>query len=285
MIRVNRLIINADDFGIHEAVNEGIYSAYGQGVLTSTSLLAQGPAFDDAVRMSKECNRLGIGIHLCLVGSLPTVLSPREVPSLVESDGLLPDNYMTFIKRVYTGKIDFSQVYAELSAQIEKILDSGIRVTHIDSHQHLHVLPPVWKITVALMKKYGIHRVRIPREASTFKMLTASPARVFGRDGLTVLAGRAAREAERLGFSLTDYFWGMVDGGNMTEVSLQYILRRLPFGIHEIMMHPGKSDDLLGHTFAWGYHWQEELQALVSVRTREIIASKKIELINYGDLL
>ena len=64
MIRVNRLIINADDFGIHEAVNEGIYSAYGQGVLTSTSLLAQGPAFDDAVRMSKECNRLGIGIHL-----------------------------------------------------------------------------------------------------------------------------------------------------------------------------------------------------------------------------
>ncbi|MBF1318589.1 MAG: ChbG/HpnK family deacetylase, partial [Megasphaera micronuciformis] len=274
-----------DDFGIHEAVNEGIYSAYGQGVLTSTSLLAQGPAFDDAVRMSKECNRLGIGIHLCLVGSLPTVLSPREVPSLVESDGLLPDNYMTFIKRVYTGKIDFSQVYAELSAQIEKILDSGIRVTHIDSHQHLHVLPPVWKITVALMKKYGIHRVRIPREASTFKMLTASPARVFGRDGLTVLAGRAAREAERLGFSLTDYFWGMVDGGNMTEVNLQYILRRLPFGIHEIMMHPGKSDDLLGHTFAWGYHWQEELQALVSVRTREIIASKKIELINYGDLL
>lgn len=285
MIRVNRLIINADDFGIHEAVNEGIYSAYGQGVLTSTSLLAQGPAFDDAVRMSKECNRLGIGIHLCLVGSLPTVLSPREVPSLVESDGLLPDNYMTFIKRVYTGKIDFSQVYAELSAQIEKILDSGIRVTHIDSHQHLHVLPPVWKITVALMKKYGIHRVRIPREASTFKMLTASPARVFGRDGLTVLAGRAAREAERLGFSLTDYFWGMVDGGNMTEVNLQYILRRLPFGIHEIMTHPGKSDDLLGHTFAWGYHWQEELQALVSVRTREIIASKKIELINYGDLL
>ena len=97
MIRVNRLIINADDFGIHEAVNEGIYSAYGQGVLTSTSLLAQGPAFDDAVRMSKECDRLGIGIHLCLVGSLPTVLSPREVPSLVESDGLLPDNYMTFI--------------------------------------------------------------------------------------------------------------------------------------------------------------------------------------------
>ena len=135
------------------------------------------------------------------------------------------------------------------------------------------------------MKKYGIHRVRIPRESSTFKMLTASPARVFGRDGLTVLAGRAAREAERLGFSLTDYFWGMVDGGNMTEVNLQYILRRLPFGIHEIMMHPGKSDDLLGHTFAWGYHWQEELQALVSVRTREIIASKKIELINYGDLL
>ena len=282
---MNRVIINADDFGIHGEVNKAVYIGHTYGILTSTSLLAPGPAFTEAVDMARQCPGLGTGIHLCLVGGLSPVLSPREVPTLVNEDGLFPDNYMDFIRAVYTGKVNFSEVYAELAAQIEKILATGLPVTHVDSHQHLHVLPPVWPVVTALMKKYGIHRLRLPREPYRFKIFTVPPGRMLGRDALTFLARRAARDAAKLHFSGTDYFWGMADGGRMTETKLCYLLETVPFGIHEIMMHPGCKAKELGKVFKWGYRWESELKALLSERVRAIAEKKNIAFINYGYLL
>ncbi len=281
---MNRVIINADDFGIHEEVNKAVIDAHEHGVLTSASLLAQGPAFDDAVEQARLHPQLGIGVHLCLVGSLPPVLSPREVPTLAGSDGLMPENYGQFIKRMWTGAVNFSHIYDELNAQIEKIVSTGLSVTHVDSHQHLHMLPPVWKIVQALMKKHGIHRLRVPRESYAFKVMSASPVRIAGRDGLTFLAKKAMADVRRLKFTTADYFWGMVDGGNMNEKNLARILQMIPFGVHEIMMHPGRSTAVLSQAFSWGYHWEEELQALVSPQIRQIGEKKRIEFIHYGQL-
>lgn len=281
---MNRVIINADDFGIHTEVNQGIIEGFQHGVLTSTSLLASGPAFEEAVALAKACPKLGIGIHLCLVGSLPTVLSPKEVPTLVNADGLVPESYAEFMKKAWTGKIDYGQVYDELDAQIEKIMATGLAITHIDSHQHLHMLPQIWRIVQVLMKKYRLHRLRVPREAYTFKVMTASPVRLLGRDGLTYLAKKVIPDVKRLHFTTTDYFWGMIDGGHMTTANLAYILRNLPFGVHEIMMHPGRSTAVLARQFSWGYHWEEELQALVSPEIRQLAEKKQIEFINYGQL-
>lgn len=281
---MNRLIINADDFGIHTEVNQAVREACEKGVLTSTSLLATGPAFDEAVTLAKQCPQLGVGIHLCLVGSLPPVLGPAEVPSLVTKDGLLPESYSEVLKRICQGRLDYGQVYRELDAQMEKILSTGLPITHVDSHQHLHVLPQIWSIVQSLMVKYNLHRLRIPREAYTFKVLSASPKRVAGRDGLTYFSKKAMQAVRRLHFTTTDYFWGMVDGGHMTESNLRYIISRLPFGTHEIMMHPGRSTAILSQVFAWGYHWQDEFAALMSPRIRQQLQEKKIELINYGDL-
>jgi hopanoid biosynthesis associated protein HpnK len=281
---MNRLIINADDFGIHQAVNQAIVDAHRRGVLTSTSLLATGPAFADAVALARQNPNLGIGIHLCLVGGLPSMLPRDKVSTLVDADGRFPESYVPFIKKAYTGDIDFTQVYDELDAQIKAILATGLPVTHVDSHQHLHVLPPVWKIVQALMKQYGLHRLRIPREQYTFKMLLADPKRVMGRNGLTWLSRKAMREVRALRFTTTDYFWGMVDGGNMNETNLSYILKELPFGIHEIMMHPGMDTHLLSGVFSWGYHWEDEYQALVSPGIRDLLAQRRIQLIHYGDL-
>lgn len=278
------MIINADDFGIHTEVNRAVIEAHEQGLLLSTSLLASGPAFDEAVALAKEHPELGIGIHLCLVGSLPTVLSPREVPSLVDADGLLPESYVPLIKKMWSGHIDFEQVYRELDAQMGKIMSTGLNVTHVDSHQHMHMLPPVWKIVQALMKKYGLHRLRIPREAYSFKAMAANPGRVMGRDGLTYLAKKAMTDVKRLRFTTTDYFWGMVDGGHMSETNLSYILSRMPFGVHEIMMHPGRSTAVLSQSFSWGYHWEDEFHALLSPRIRQLMEEQHIEPIHYGKL-
>lgn len=281
---MNRVIINADDFGIHTEVNRAVIEAHERGLLLSTSLLASGPAFDDAVALARQYPGLGIGIHLCLVGSLPTVLSPREVPTLVDADGLLPESYVPLMKKIWAGHIDFEQVYRELDGQMEKIMSTGLSITHVDSHQHMHMLPPVWKIVQALMKKYGIHRLRVPREAYSFKLMAANPGRIAGRDGLTFLAKKAMADVRRLHFTTTDYFWGMVDGGNMTEANLAYILRHMPFGVHEIMMHPGRSTAALSQIFSWGYHWEDEFRALMSPRIRQLMEERKIEPIHYGKL-
>lgn len=281
---MNRVIFNADDFGIHTEVNHAVIEAYEHGVLTSTSLLATGPAYDEAVALAKEHPGLGIGIHLCLVGSLPTVLGPAEVPTLVDAQGLVPESYAEFMKRSILGHINYEQVYRELDAQMEKIMAAGLNITHVDSHQHLHMLPQVWPIVQTLMKKYGIHRLRVPREAYTFKALHANPVRVMARNSLTFLGERAMKDVRRLQFTTTDFFWGMVDGGNMNETNLSYILNRLPFGVHEIMMHPGRSTATLAQTFTWGYHWQDEFAALMSPKIKDLMASRQIQKINYGDL-
>lgn len=284
MDRMNRLIINADDFGIHTEVNHAVINAHKKGILTSTSLLASGPAFEEAVELAKGCPKLGIGIHLCLVGGLPVVSDIQEVSTLVDKNGFLPESYVEFIKKAYEGKIDYGQVYQELDAQIAKILSANLPITHVDSHQHLHVLPPVWKIVQSLMKKYRLHRLRIPGEAYTFKLFNASPMRIMGRNGLTWLSRKALRDVHRSAYTTTDYFWGMVDGGNMNENNLAYIIKQLPFGIHEIMMHPGANTSTLAKTFSWGYHWEDEYQALVSEKIFNLLKDRQIKLINYGDL-
>ena len=281
---MNRLIINADDFGIHSDVNKAIASAYDNGILTSTSLLANGPAFEEALSIARERPKLGLSIHLCLVGSLPPVSPVESVPTLVDERGLFPESYVEFMKRLYSGHIRMEEVYTELNRQMAKIMELGLPVTHIDSHQHLHVLPPVWQMVKSLMKQYGIHRLRIPAESYGFKVLLANPVRMMGRNGPTLLAKKARREARHLGFTTTDYFWGMVDGGNMNERNLAYIVGQLPFGVHEIMVHPGLHTALLSQTFTWGYHWQDEWHALVSPAMRERIRKHNIELISYGDL-
>lgn len=281
---MNRVIINADDFGIHTEVNHAVIEAYEKGVLRSASLLASGAAFEEAVTLAKQCPGLGIGIHLCLVGSLPPVLSPQEVPTLVDKDGLVAESYIPFIRRVMEGKIDYEQVYRELDAQMEKIMAQGLPITHVDSHQHMHILPPIWAIVQTLMKKYGLHRLRVPRESYMFKAFSAGPVRVMGRNGLTFLANKVMADVKRLHFTTTDYFWGMADGGNMNVHNLSYILQRMPFGVHEIMMHPGRSNAALSQVFSWGYHWEDEFHALVSPTTQKLMKERHIEPIHYGML-
>ena len=108
--------------------------------------------------------------------------------------------------------------------------------------------------------------------------------RIAGRDGLTYLSQKAMDAVKRLHFTTTDFFWGMVDGGNMNEGNLKYLIDRLPFGVHEIMMHPGRSTTVLSRSFSWEYHWQDEFQALLSPAIRRQIEKREIQLITYGDL-
>ena len=177
---MSKLIINADDFGLHSAINEGIIVGHTKGAITSTSILASGAAFNEAVDMAKEYPKLGIGIHIALVGGIAPVSDPSEIPSLVTNEGVFVDNYIEFMKRIYSGSINYDEVRTEITKQVSKIMESGVNVTHIDGHQHMHVLPSILPIVLEQAMRYKIKAIRVPNENITFLNGVHNPVRIMG---------------------------------------------------------------------------------------------------------
>ena len=278
------LIINADDFGLDETVNIGIIQGHTSGFITSTSIMPSGRAFTHGVALALANPQLGIGVHLTLVGEKP-VCDPRAVPSLVDKDGYLPPQYPRFLLSYLLGRIQLDDIHRELTAQVQKVVDNGIFITHLDSHQHLHIMPGIINITLDIARKFGIKAVRIPAEPYFFTGgFTCSPTRFVARAGLTYLAQLAARKVSKNKLAMPDHFFGMLAGGNVREEFLLSIIKALPDGISEIMMHPGTNNEVLNTIYNWNYHGQEELAAVTSDNVRKLLADHKIHLISFRDL-
>jgi hopanoid biosynthesis associated protein HpnK len=281
---MKKLIVNADDFGLHESVNQGILEAYKRGIVTSTSLMAGGDAFDDAVNMKRSCPGLGVGVHLTLVGAHP-VSALHLVPSLVDDNGRFPASYPVFLARLAKGRIRLSEVERELAAQIDKVLSTGLIPSHLDSHQHLHVVPGISGIVLALARRFSLRAIRIPAEPLCFMGgLVPSVGRVIGRTGLSLLAENFRRQATEAEIAKPDRFYGMLAGGQMNEARLLAIISQLPDGVSEIMVHPGVRDESLAQKYPWGYHWNEELTALCAEEVKTAIKQDAIQLISFQEL-
>ena len=281
---MRRLIVNADDFGLHAAVNRGILTAHTEGIVSSTSLMAGGAAFDDAVRIARHCPQLGVGVHLTLVGASP-LLPVAEVSSLLDESGDFYGSYPLFIKRFLRGKIRLAEVERELAAQIDRVRMAGIQPSHLDSHQHLHVLPGIGGLVLDLARRFSIRAIRIPAEPVAF--IGATPAtvgRLVGRGGLTMLANLFRQHAAAAGIRTSDHFFGMLAGGQLTEPAILAILRRLPPGDSELMTHPGFADESLADAFRWDYQWDAERQALTAPAVRALLAERQIRLISFREL-
>lgn len=280
-----QLIINADDFGIHPAVNEAVRKAATEGILTSTSLMAGGDAFDEAVEMARSMPSLGIGIHLTLVGGIKPVLPPSEVPSLTwEDNGVFCHDYGKLIVRDLEGKISLSEVYAEWDAQIQKIMNTGLPVTHMDGHQHMHMWPHFYPIARDLAKKYHISCMRVPDEDVLFGMKDGHIIRWAAKNGLSLLSRMHRPDLKKNHIRTNDHFFGMLYGGHLSpERFAKFILQTKP-GITEIMCHPSADTQAMEDTFHWGYHGEDELAGLLADINRELIAKKQISLISYRDV-
>ncbi|WP_308667686.1 ChbG/HpnK family deacetylase [Allisonella histaminiformans] len=279
-----QLIINADDFGIHPAVNEAVRKAATEGILTSTSLMAGGDAFDEAVEMARSMPSLGIGIHLTLVGGIKPVLPPSEVPSLTWDNGVFCHDYGKLIVRDLEGKISLSEVYAEWDAQIQKIMNTGLPVTHMDGHQHMHMWPHFYPIARDLAKKYHISCMRVPDEDVLFGMKDGHIIRWAAKNGLSLLSRMHRSDLKKNHVRTNDHFFGMLYGGHLSpERFAKFILQTRP-GITEIMCHPSADTRAMEDTFHWGYHGEDELAGLLADINRELIEKKQISLISYRDV-
>ena len=278
---MKKLIVNADDFGLSEKINEGIVQAHLWGIVTSTSIMANGAAFEHAISICRSVGSLDVGIHLTLVEEKP-ILPGYRIPTLVNREGRFHDHAGRFIGRYLTGQVCLQEVREELEAQIRRVVNESVSISHIDSHQHIHMLPQILRISVELAQEYRIPAIRFPREIVRIEMLRGrgSVSRVLGMLILNLFC-RLGRNAMAV---RTDHFVGFFFGGNLHKKHLQKVLEQLPLnGTCELMCHPGLDDPntRYGH---WGYHWSDELNALLDQETVDIVRHKGIELISYREL-
>lgn len=276
------VILNADDLGLAPAINEGIFEAHARGCLTSASLSVAGPSAEQAARACRDFPRLGVGLHVTLVSERP-LLPPRSIPSLVNGDGWLPRSALHFARLWSTGRIDPGDVRREVQAQFERAADLGVDLTHVDSHQHLHVLPGVLQIVIEAGKNAGLRAVRIPRETMTIGV--GGWWRRVLRCGLNILARRAARVVRAAGFVAPDHFIGFFGAGRIDANVLLSRIAALGEDVTELSFHPASGGGLPRPDFAsWDYRWDMELEALLDPRVQRALDSRGIVRMHFGDL-
>ncbi|MCX6585572.1 MAG: ChbG/HpnK family deacetylase [Acidobacteria bacterium] len=255
-----RLVVNADDFGFTRDVNAGIIEAYERGILTATTLMADGDAFADAVRLAGEHPGLDVGVHLTLVG----------MPGL-------PASLAGCTTAVYSGQLDVYEIFA---GQVRKVLAAGIRPTHVDTHKHTHLLPPVLRAVCTVAEEFGIGWVRSPGDFPFS----------YGRKGLVSRVMRWRRRAMRrtiaeAGLRTTDAFTGFAWTGTFTEKDLGRLLPALPEGVTEFMCHPGRlGGELAGANTRLKASRMQELRALTHPATRAAVEAAGIQLAGYREL-
>ena len=288
---MKNFIVNADDLGWTEGVNRGIADAHRQGLVTSTSLLANGRAFASALEVSRNFPALGIGVHLNLSDGPPTA-EPESVRSLLNEAGDLSGGPESLLLRIASRKLSSEEVEREWDAQIGKIRSTGVTPTHLDGHKHVHMLPGLFEVALRLARKHGIGAIRIAHEESKLRSVLSAgreqSARVLLMQGVQArglkLLARDAREmAERAGIAAADYFCGIAQTGVMTREGMERLLEMLPEGTTEFMCHPGYVDEELRRSATrLKESRQEELEILTDPGIRKLVATKGIRLINYG---
>jgi len=268
-----QLVINADDFGFTTDVNRGIVDAHRHGILSATTLMANGSAFDHAVRLARETPTLDVGCHLVLIGGT-SLLSGKPYPLSVAQ----------FVAALARHEI---RPYEEFAAQVRRILDAGIRPTHLDTHKHTHLAPPVLDAVARISEEFGIRWVRQPFDFP-LETLRATVPRLkrLTSDGLGLMRPRFHLVLKRHGCRSTDHFSGFQITGRLRTVELVRFLGLLPGGSTELMCHPGYFGESLREACTrLKESRQEELEALTSPEAREALKHHRIELVRYAELV
>jgi hopanoid biosynthesis associated protein HpnK len=272
-----KLIVNADDFGMAESVNSGIVEAHDRGIVTSASLMATGPAFEHAVAVAKTRPSLAVGVHLTLTEQRP-LIGPTAAASLVGADGRFPPHLVQFARHYIRGRVNLEQVRAELDAQIRKVRSAGVEVSHLDGHQHVHVLPGIAGIVAELAAAHGVRAVRFPTERVRAYMLRnlGNVRRLVEQ----VVLGAVCALSPLRTLRRSDSFVGFYYGGRLDEEALATVLGRLPArGTVELMCHPGGDESRAAEGY-WQYSWAAERAALTSPRIRALLAARGAELVS-----
>lgn len=269
---MRRLIVNADDFGLTPGVNEGIVDAYRRGILRSTTLMANGPAFGDAVERARTEPGLDIGAHLTLVGGESVAEPGRRLPETVPA--------------LLLARPSPAALEREIEAQVEKILAAGVRISHLDTHKHTHLWPRVLEAVIRSARRHAIVWIRRPFDLP----LTAASARAPRKRRavsrcLGWLQAGFERRLDRAGLCATDYFAGFQVTGDYSARELAALIEALPDGTTEFMCHPGRCDaELRASRSRLKGSRERELAALTSAEAPAAAERAGVKLCGFSEL-
>jgi len=291
---VRQLIVNADDFGLTSGVNRAVVEAHRDGIVSSATLMANGPAFDEAVKAARSVPTLAVGCHVVLVDGAP-VAPPGGLDTLLAIRSAQPDHFYSslsaFAARATLGGFDREQLVEEITAQIRKIQAAGIQVTHLDSHKHAHIFPEILAAMLRAARICGVRAIRSP-----FVPIKAVLAQHFAgkrtllkRYGqvrvLNVFASRFRRQLKRSGLVAPDGVIGVVETGLLDAALLRQALARLPEGTWELVSHPGYADqDLRAARTRLVESRERERDLLTSPELKDFLEQQKIRLISFREL-
>lgn len=280
------VIFTADDFGLSPALNAAVVLAHRQGLLRCASLMAAGPAVEQAVALARNLPALCLGVHLTLIQGR-SVLPPKDLPHLVDSQGRFLNNPVQAGWRYYWQPKLLPEIKRELAAQIEAAQGRGLKIWFLNSHVNLHLHPRLFPVVADLAKAYGIPAIRLVQEDwRTAISLDAHGFFPKVAQGLifTFLSRRVRRLARAAGLLHNGHLFGLLNDGRMTE---NYLLRLVPHlqpGLTEIYLHPALYGDPELHRWAPQYQRREELAALLSLRLKEALTTAGVKVSDFREM-
>lgn len=267
---MKKLIVNADDFGLTRSVTDGIIKCYKDGIVRSASFIVNTDAFEYSAEQINKFQGLDIGIHITWVGEDYPVA--QDVISSVNGKNFYKNWKLVILNRLL-GRLKLKDAEREARAQIEKLLKSGIQPSHIDSHQHLHLFPGFTEIIIQLAREYKIPFIRCPVTKRT---------RYFY---LNFLSNRQRNILRKENFPAQPESFGFEWGGRFSIAALSTIVKNLPSGVSELIVHPGYEDEYLHKKYRWGYNWRKELDCLESEEAKKLLKEHNVILTSFRELL
>lgn len=271
-----RLIINADDFGWSEGVNEAVLALWDEGAITSCSLMVGAPAAAEAARGALARPGLPVGLHLTLVHGYP-LLPAREIPLLVDREGRLPRRYTRAGLLYAVSPAHRAQWVREMEAQLKAFHAAGLRCSHLDTHVHFGLTPPVFRDALALARQWGVPAIRIPEDDLEL-YARIDPVDARRQRGMAAWFRACSRPqraaARRAGLLTTQRCFGFFRSERLDEDYLVRLAELLPDGDFELHCHP-RMDTEAGRI---------EAAALRSPGFRAALQRRGVELVGYGDL-
>lgn len=259
-----QIIINADDFGLSKGINEGIIRCYRAGVVSRISFISNTDFFHRSVELLKSYGIKEIGVHLNLVDSQEPLNSRLE--GILDSNGRFFSNYTVVIKNLIFKKVEMHGIEKEFRLQIERVFGEGFRISHLDSHQHLHLFPVISDIVLKLALEYKVPYVRCPYfEKRNLKSIIVNRFSATLRDKIG-----------KLNLLTSDYFKGFDFSGHLDEKKLRDTLDSLKEGFTELVVHPGMTDKFTSNRYDRGYDRETEMKVLLFFGVQAKIGDSKV---------